>query len=404
MDRALPSQSRPWFRRWPLLAALAVAAAALLWLSIAARGSAALPEGLQWTEVKQGALEDRVSGVGEFISTAQRNLLAADAGSVLAVYRAAGDQVAAGAPILRLGNKQLELELETAESDVRRLELEQEQNELDDEEALERAEIAVEDAEFARRTASSERELNQALYQRQLISRLQFETIEAKAEQALSRYASAQRLLRLVQSRQSRSGALRDEAIGLARKKRERLRERVAALELKAPIDGWVKSVAAGIGERVAANTVLASVGPLAPDAVRLLFPQESLARLKPGIAIEIHLGDRRFPAQLLRVRPDPQQGQIVAEAVVTELPEDARIGMAVRGDALLGRLDQALYARSPFLPSSASGRIDLYRDRRGRIERLRLSGVKSINGALVFADQVLPGDRIAVDDQARPR
>lgn len=400
MDRALPTRQRPWLGRWPLFAVLAVAAAAVLWLSIAARGSAALPEGLQWTEVKQGALEDRVSAVGEFISTAQRNLLAADAGSVLAVYRAAGDQVAAGAPILRLGNKQLELELETAESEARRLELEQEQLALDDQEALERAEIAVEDAEFERRTAGSERELNAALYQRQLISRLQFQTIEAKAEQAESRHASAQRLLRLVQSRQRRGGALRAEAIGLARIKRDRLRERVAGLHLTAPVDGWVKSVAAKVGDRVAADTVLATVGPVTPDAVRLLFPQEALGRLKPGVAIEIQLGDQHLTGELLRVAPDPEQGQIVTEARVAALPATARIGMAVRGDALFGRLENAVYARSALLPTSATGGIDIFRDRGNRIERLRLSGVSNVGGALVFPSGLRPGDRVAVDDR----
>jgi len=403
MDRALPTAARR-LPRWLPMVAIAVAIALLVWLAAAVRGGAAVPEHLQWTEVRRGVLEDRVSGVGEFISTAQRQLVALDAGSVLAVHKAAGDRVRAGEVILRLGNQELALELETAESDARRQELEHEQLVLNDQEALERAEIAVEDARYALRTATSERELNQALYQRQLISRLQYETIQAKAEQAQSQHASAARLLQLVKHRQRRSGALRDEAIGLARKKQDRLRERVAALELKAPTDGWVKSVAAGVGERVAANTVLASVGPLAPDAVRLLFPQESLARLKPGVAIELHLGERRFPAELLRVRPDPQQGQIVTEASVDDLPEDARIGMAVRGEALLGRLEQALYARSAFLPASESGRIELFRDRGGRVEHLRLQGVKSVNGALVFADQVLPGDRIAVDDQVRPR
>jgi len=399
MDRILhDAADRPWWARWPLIALVLIVTTMLVWFAVSGRGVAPVPEELQWVEVRQGSLDDRVSGVGEFISTEQRNLITTDAGSVLAVYKAAGDQVTAGAPLLRLGNKQLGLELETAESDVRRLELEHEQKVLDDKEALERAEIAVEDAQYQLRTASSERDLNRALHQRQLISRLQYETIEAKAEQAQSRYDSAKRLLQLAQSRQRRSGALRNEAMALARKKRDRLTERVAGLQMVAPVDGWVKSVAARVGDRVLADTVLATVGPVAPDAVRLLFPQDALNRLKPGVAVEIRLGDQRLAGELLRVAPDPQQGQIVTEAKVAELPQNARIGMVVRGDALFGRLNNVIYARSAMLPSSEAGRIDIYRDRRGRVERLRLTGVISVGGALVFPTGLLPGDRVAID------
>lgn len=401
MDRVLVGREK----RGPVgywiggVAALVVATIALssLWLR---RGAGDVPDDAAWVEVQAGPLSDRVAGLGEFVSTAQRELTTGDGGTVELLVRKAGDAVKAGDEILRLANPKLQLEVEAAVSAARSLEIERQKAELASDRAVEEALIAVENARVNARTADSERAMTEELQHRQVVSRLQFEQALAKADQAANNLASLSRLLALARRQAQGEKAFRAEAVKLAELQRDRLRERLDGLSIRAPEPGLVKAVRVQLGDTVSAGAALATVGPASPDAVRLRFPQSALDRLAAGVAVDILLGEQHWAGRVVRVAPDPRDGLVTVEAALATMPEAARIGMAVRGDAVFGQLPNVVYARSAFTRPAPGQALKLFRKRGGEVTRLALNDVQSIDGALVFVSGVQKGDLIAIDGQ----
>ena len=349
-----------------------------------------------WSEVKRGDLDDRVAGVGEFVSAQQRDLTAGDRGVVQSILKGPGDSLNQGDLILVLGNKELELEAESARSEVRRVEIENAQAQLRDDEAIEHARVGLESATYAAQIASLERELNAEMWKRQLVSRLQFETVGARAKSADASLQSAERLLVLARRQRERASALREEALGLARRKSDRLMERVNGLSITSHDQAWVKNIFVNPGDVVAAGALLATVGPLSPDSAQVRFPQSVLARLKAGVMVELKLADQAFSGRIQRVAPDPVDGMVRADVVVDAMPESARVGMSVRADAVFGTRRNVLYARVPgnFSPAGA---LEVYRKRGADVKELRLSDIESVSNNLIFHSHVDVGDLVSV-------
>lgn len=399
MDRPLRPSPPPRWRRWlPAIGIVSiVAVAALLWL---ARGSG-LGSGndLAWSEARRGTLEERIAGVGEFVSTHQRQLTVQDAGTVEAVFKRAGEAVEAGEVLVRVVNPQVSLEADSAAIELRRLEMEVADASAKAAKDIESAQLAIANARIALDVAEVERKANAELLGRQIVSRLQYEQAEAKARQARNTLVSAEKMLQLERDQQQQQAEARLENMKLARLQLQRLRERVDALQVIAPDRGVVKRVDVRLGDAIAAGTIIAEVGPIAPDRAVIRFPQREIDRLRPGVPVELSiLGRPAVQARIAQVEPDLAGGLIVAHVQADSLPDSARIDMSVRGEAILGELDDVVYAESAFDPPTNGEPLRIFRRRGDEVERLSLAGVRRVGRYLVFANAVAPGDLVAVD------
>lgn len=398
MDKPIAPSRRGNWKLLALVAALGLALMLSLGLLVFGgkpeQGSGSEPD---WSTVVRGPLKLQSAGTGEFISTRQRILTAAEQGTVEEILRKSGDTVVEQDVILRLRNPQLALDLEAAESDLKHAETSAQQVIADDEMTIEEARSAAADARIALEVAEAERLAYENLLKQQIVSRLQYQQVEAKRRQSRNALDSAEHKLAILRRQQGRLRSGLFEGVHLATIKRDSLRSRIAGLEVRASRAGLVKSVDVRLGDSVPAGTQLAMVGPKAPDAARLRFPQRDLPQLRVGMRVSLAFNEAVATGVIARISPDPEDGYVTAEVECNRLPAGARIGMAVRGNADLDSLDDAVYARSGFEPSGPAAAIDILRDRNGDVSKMHLTNVRASNGFLIFADGLAPGDRIAV-------
>lgn len=356
---------------------------------------------LVWAEVRLGDLEQTSPGIGRFISTRQRIITAQEPGKVREIHANVGDQIPAGGLLVTLASPQLENDLTSTEIEVRREKLQSLEKLEAARRGVSRAEIEVSSARIALKTARAENEMNQELFEDRVISRLEATRSRSRVDEAEMRLEGARLELASARGHLERQQTVHEETLRLGELKLEQLRKRIQALEIRALEGGAIKRLDSRLGDNVGRGEVLAEVGPREPDGARLRFPQRDLDRLQPGVPVSLRFLDQAVEARIVRVLADLVDGMVTAEVRAGKLPDNARIDMAVRGDAQLGRLKQVLYARLPATPGP-NGMLDVWLERNGSRQRVRLKGIQTVDGHLVFSSGVEPGDRVAlIDDRA---
>lgn len=356
-------------------------------------------ENLAWTEVRFGDLEHTSPGIGRFVSTSQRVITTQESGTVKEINANVGEPVQAGDSLIVLANPQLENELNSTEIEVRREQLQSRERLEEARREVAHAEIEVSTATVALETARAENEMNAELFESNVISKLEFVRSESRVVEAEKQLEGSRLELTSAREHLERQTTMHQETRLLGELRLEQLRSRIEALEIEAPEDGLIKHLDIRLGDNVSSAQPLAEIGPQAPDGARLRFPQRDLEQLQPGIPVSLRFLDQTVKGRIVRVLPDLIDGMVTAEVQAGSLPENARIDMAVRGDALLGRLEKVLFAPLPATPGS-DGELVVLRERDGNRQRIKLQNVRSVAGNLVFGSGVKPGDRLTVVEE----
>jgi len=372
---------------------------AVLTLVFSDNGDAA--RDLAWAQVHLGDLERTSPGIGRFISTRQRVITAQESGTVQQIRANVGDQVKTGDTLLTLASPQLENDLTSTEIEVRREQLQSLERMEEARREVSRAEIEVSSATIALETSQAEYEMNAELFDTKVISRLEFARSESRVRESKMRLEAAGLELAAAREHLARQRTIHVETERLGELRLKQLKGRIQALEIRAPEDGLIKRLDVRLGDNVGSGHALVEIGPREPDGARLRFPQRDLEQLQPGVPVSLRFMDQAVEARIVRVLPDLSDGMVTAEVRADTLPDNARIDMAVRGDAQLGRLDQVLFARLPAAPGP-NGMLDLWLERDGARQRVQFENVQLVAGNLVFSSGMQPGDRVAVIDDRR--
>lgn len=394
MDVAIAPAPQRRARLW--LVVLAGAIAVLLWLGL--RNSDAAPRDLRFTSVTQGPITTEAIGTGELISTSVVALAAPNAGTITDIRKRPGDPIAAGEVIFRLHNRELEARLLAAETELQRAN-------LDAEIAIEAATAHVEEASDTVQTAqrqlamaNTEFDAMRPLAASGAISGLDFSRAQSRADEAQDLLAQAERRERGAAQALTRQRRLQDRVVALAQRVAEQAQLNVTAMSVRTPVAGVVKQMDVRTGESIAQGQVVASVGPMRPDGARLRFPPQFLSDIRLGLQLRLHYQGTTLAATVARVEPELRNGYVYAEAVVTGLPEDARVGVSVRGSAELQQAVAGLHADLPIdLPATAAW--SLWRRRSGRIEPIRIADAQRTLGAVVFPAD-LPSELVRIGDE----
>lgn len=385
-----------WRRRWIAVLGVVLIVSFGVWLWHAR--APALPEGLQFALVQRGDVTRTGLGVGEFVSLAQVAVPAAVSGSVVSIARRSGDTVQAGAPLLTLENPQLRGELERAQLELRRTQLEQRSSLAQARSRVAAVQSALTITQRRAEVAHAELKAQTTLAERGIVSKLALLKAQAQQAEADAATADAERAVRDAGQALALQAHLQSEMLALARSRVDELAQQVQALTVRAPSAGVVKSIRVQLGDALVAGKILAEVGPLGADGARLRFPASDLSALKPGVLVMLHFNGQRVTGHIERVDPDLSDGYAVVEVRAERLPADARVGLAVRGEARLGQWHDVLYARSPYSPGSAESTLWIEQD--GRVRELRVRGMHATGEWLVLpADLgIRAGDRVALE------
>ncbi|WP_333607966.1 efflux RND transporter periplasmic adaptor subunit [Arsukibacterium sp.] len=386
--------------RWLWLLLVGVSIAALFWW-LAASSSPVNNDSsaLQWQQVQRGTVRFTASGVGELYASEQRAISALESGYITEVLAKAGDTVDNGDVLMILHNPQLQLELEAAQSELRRTDLDAQEALLRLHKELAQAAILTDNARADLEVANSELDSYQQLLAVNSVSRLQYEQALAKQRKSQNNLDTALQLQQLLSTQQQQISASWQENLALTRLRAERMQQRVDSLTMRASQHGIIKDLMITKGDAVSVGARLAAIGPELPDSARLQFPQRYNEQLKVGTRVQLSLLGQLAEGAIVRISPDLTQGAVQADVTLTSIPPSARIGMAVRADAQLGEQADVLYINTLF-EADLHKQVRIWRQQNGKLAQRQLSNVSSFNGVMVFTEGVSEGERIAVDPQ----
>ena len=89
------------------------------------------------------------------------------------------------------------------------------------------------------------------------------------------------------------------------------LQARIAALDVRAPVDGTVASLAVAEKTRVARDAPLITVVDLSAFEVEFRVAESYAGAIKPGMAAELTLGGRTVPGEVTTISPEVRQNQV---------------------------------------------------------------------------------------------
>jgi HlyD family secretion protein len=351
---------------------------------------------LRLATVARGRLVRQVSAQGVVVAALSPTLVAPAPGSVTYHVRA-GEAVKRGQLLGRLDSPELQNEyakekasLESLEATLARESIENRRKVLANRETRDVAAVQLQAAEreFARAESA---------YAQRVISQRDHDKARDDLDAARIRHRHA-----------TDSAALEDDSLALELKMRrldrdrqrlvcDELRRRVAALELRSPVDGVVGTLAIADRTTVAAQAAVITVVDPSVYEVEFTAPDVYAGTLKPGMAADVMIGNDTVPATVVALSPEVRQGQVVgrlrfAGSQPGALSQNQRVAVRVVVEARDGVLK---VERGAFV-DSGGGRI-AYRVSGDLAERvpIRLGG--SSADEVEILDGLAAGDTIIV-------
>ncbi|MEM9172518.1 MAG: HlyD family efflux transporter periplasmic adaptor subunit [Pseudomonadota bacterium] len=312
------------------------------------------------TVTRQTFVRD-VSAQGTVVAAVAPTLFAGSPGTVTLLVRA-GDTVNEGDQIARIDSPQLNNErerelasLNSLNTNLQRQTIENKKLVLATEETVDLARIQL---------TSAERELRRATqsWEYQVISRQDFEKATDDVEKARVSLAHAERSAAL----DKESLAFELETLRLQRDRQALVladvERKLAELTLSAPVDGIVGDLAVQDRAFVEINAPVATVIDLSRLEVELQIPASYADSLALGNPVNVLLGNRDIPGQLVSISPEVTGSTVVGRVRFDdEQTEGLRQNQRVTARIILEQRDNALVVkRGPFYDTGA-GRL-IYR------------------------------------------
>jgi RND family efflux transporter MFP subunit len=269
-------------------------------------------------QVREGALPLTERLTGTVRAAGEVGIFPEVSAPIAEVYVDNGDDVRRGDPLVRLRPTGAQSQLRQAQS------------------GLSSARADVEQARATLREADTQLTRLQMLAERGLISRVDLDTQQTRADTARAALARAEAQVGLAEASVAERTEVRDQTM------------------VRAPISGRVGQRNAEVGMRVDPQTPLFVIGRLQNMRVEVPVTQEILAGIRVGQPVEIRPGGRQgapIGAEVSRISPFLQEASLSAEVEIDVPNDGGRLvpGMFVTVDVAYGES-----RRAAIVPASA--------------------------------------------------
>lgn len=392
----------PWWRRhrrW-LVVSLGVAAVVVATMSVLGRADQlASRDRVVLAKVQQGEFVVQVRGVGELTSKHMQFLGAKVEGQVEGIAVEAGAAVKKGDVLASLANPKLHEQLSESEWELAAQKKEQQVN-------IASMQAELVDMQMDALIAQSElkvlmlREASEGKLQAEgIVSKLTYEQTRQGVEQQRQRIVAAQERVRMMQQRlnaQREADAARlnkmGNTLGI-------LRQQVADLTVRAPIDGVVGQMALKLGQQVVSGAEIGRITPY-DNLVALLDVQDYQTReVRVNQAVRIDTRGNVLPGRVTRIDPAVTNGMVKVEVKLDgPVPASLRANQSVEGVIEIARKPSALFVSRPPL-AQGRGQSVVYRVEGDTAVRTLVNfGLVSTRDIEVL-DALKAGDQIVVSD-----
>ncbi|QGX40864.1 efflux RND transporter periplasmic adaptor subunit [Permianibacter aggregans] len=193
-----------------------------------------------------------------------------------------------------------------------------------------------------------------------------------------------------------------DAKLEQTRQQLQRAEQQVAALAVRAPIDGVVQTISVEPGQRVDIGVTVAKVVDPQSLYAELKIPEQQARDLALDQRAEIDTRNGLVKGVVIRIDPAVRAGMVHVDiALHGELPLGARPDLSVDGRIEIASLDNALFVARP-AHTSANQQSNVYRliDSEAA-ERVPVQyGIASVN-LIEIKSGLKPGDRILLNDSS---
>lgn len=303
--------------------------------------------------VESGILVDYVRGSGSVVPRLERTILSPVEGTLAEWLVAEGDEVTEGATLGTLTSKTLGQEVADAEKEVQTAQLNLDKLRLEQDNAARQETVDLETARTTLQNVEAELNTTRQLFDIGNVSQNDLTTAEQKVTQA--RGDVENKTLSQQNAISARALAIEEAQLELeqAQSNLADISEKQTQLTLTAPVSGRVMKLSATVGQTVTAQALLATVASSQDVRVVAKLPEAQASRLSVGQIANLKIADVDYKGSVVQISPNAESGQNGPVVPVTlgfdAVPEGIRIGASSSVEIEVGRKDDAL-----FLPRGA--------------------------------------------------
>lgn len=295
-------------------------------------------------EVVQDVFQDYITEQGTVQPIKTIYLDAVEGGRVEEILIEEGALVEKGDVILRMSNNNLLLEITNNEAQVVRAvnELRTAKLLMDQQKLANKQQII----ELSTQVTQQKRmfENNQQLVQQNHISKEDF-------EQSREAYETSLAQLELVKENYHNDSIYRaiqisslESSVESMEKSMQIIRLRLENLNFKAPADGELATLTPEIGQVINYGNRVGTINILDSYKMRADIDEHYISRIHTGLKGECDFANQFYPAEIVKVYPEVQNGRFGVDLVFTgEVPDQIRIGQASRIRLQLGESREGL-------------------------------------------------------------
>jgi HlyD family secretion protein len=176
------------------------------------------------------------------------------------------------------------------------------------------------------------------------------------------------------------------------------LRQRVAELSVRSPVDGMVANLAQPQKTLVPANAPLLTVVDLSAFEIEFQVAESYAGAIKPGMPAEITIGGHTVPGTVTAISPEVRQSQVTGRVKFNAgQPQGLRQNERTAVRIVLDERDNVLkFERGSFIDETARA---LYVVRGGRARRVPVTlGAASV-GEIEVVSGLAAGDQVVISD-----
>ena len=419
MDLARPDIARRKKRQrivWSTVATVALVALTVGFSQLKPAAPSVEKTSVWFDTVKRGQMLRQVRGNGTLVPEQIQFVQSETEGRVERILVQPGAQVSADTVLMELSNAELkqaafdaEYEVKIGEAQLAKLKVQLQSDKLS-----QKAQLATlkSEAEQARLVADAD----ESLFKAGLIPALVSRQSRSKADDLVGRVSIEEQRLAIgdesAEAQLAASAATLDKTRALLALKRRQL----AALEVRAGIDGVLQQIGDGqpiqVGQRVSPSATLAKIVQPTRLKAEIKVPETQAKDVIIGQLAQIDTRNGVIPGSVIRVDPAVVNGTVTVDVKLDgPLPKGARPDLSIDGTIELERLDDVLYVGRP-VQGQSDATIGLFRlidAGRGAVRvpvklgRSSVSTIEVIQG-LEVGDQVILSDMSAWDAHDRVR
>jgi HlyD family secretion protein len=382
----------------------AVALVALLGLGFAAgaRSSLRTPAANVTIETaRMGVFHDFVLLRAKVVPRDVVYLDALEGGQVAEVLAHAGDTVAAGQPLVRFRNTQLELEVLDREGRLSEsiTQLQAYEKQLEDARVANEKAAAQIDYDITRLSRDAERA--DALIAQGFVPRQRYEAVHDEL-------AHNRRLLPLQLASNREQDTLRRRQLPQLKAELANLqrsltvaRSKLDSLVLRAPVGGKLADMHLDLGEIKGRGERLGQIVPDSGFKIEARVDEYYLDRVRVGQSAEVDIDGRAWPLTVTRVDPQVKDAAFLVELAFSgPMPKDVLSGQALEGRLTLGGDRQALILPAGAFLERTGGDWAMVLDAGGgHADRRRLKIGRRNSEQVEILAGLRPGERVITSD-----